>query len=63
MLDTPSMLVELSVMEQWYQAVSFVIHDGEVTHATPLRPDWCLRMCHLYVVLEALSDESSRGSR
>ena len=29
MLDTPPMLVELSVMEQRYQAVSLVIHDGE----------------------------------
>ncbi len=29
MLDTPLMLVELSVMEQRYQAVSFVVHDGE----------------------------------
>ena len=29
MLDTPLMLVELSVMEQRYQAVSLVIHDGE----------------------------------
>ncbi len=29
MLDTPVMLVELSVMEQRYQAVSFVVHDGE----------------------------------
>jgi transposase len=29
MLDTPLVLVELSVMEQRYQAVSFVIHDGE----------------------------------
>lgn len=28
MLDTPLMLVELSVMEQRYQAVSAVIHDG-----------------------------------
>jgi len=27
MLDTPPMLVELSVMEQRYQAVSFVIHE------------------------------------
>ena len=29
MLDTPLMLVELSVMEQRYQAVSLVVHDGE----------------------------------
>jgi hypothetical protein len=29
MLDTPLMLVELSVVEQRYQAVSLVIHDGE----------------------------------
>ena len=29
MLDTLPMLVELSVMEQRYQAVSLVIHDGE----------------------------------
>ena len=29
MLDTPLMLVELSVMQQRYQAVSFVNHDGE----------------------------------
>jgi len=29
MLDTPFMLVELSVMEQRYQAVSLVVHDGE----------------------------------
>ena len=29
MLDTPPMLVELSVMEQRYQAVSLAIHDGE----------------------------------
>lgn len=29
MLDTPPMLVELSVMGQRYQAVSLVIHDGE----------------------------------
>ena len=28
MLDTPLMLVELSVMEQRYQAGSAVIHDG-----------------------------------
>ena len=28
MLDTPPMLVELSVMEQRYQAVLVVIHDG-----------------------------------
>lgn len=28
MLDTPLMLVELRVMEQRYQAVSAVIHDG-----------------------------------
>lgn len=28
MLDTPLMLVELSVMEQRYQAVSAVVHDG-----------------------------------
>ena len=29
MLDTPPLLVELSVMEQRYQAVSLVVHDGE----------------------------------
>lgn len=29
MLDTPLILMELSVMEHRYQAVSFVIHDGE----------------------------------
>jgi len=29
MLDTPLMLAELSVMEQRYQAVSLVVHDGE----------------------------------
>ena len=29
MLDTPLMLVELSVLEQRYQAVSLVVHDGE----------------------------------
>ena len=29
MRDTLVMLVELSVMEHRYQAVSFVVHDGE----------------------------------
>ena len=66
MLDTPLMLVELSVMEQRYQAVSFVIHDGESVVEVARRFNVSRQSVHAWLAryerggLAALADRSRR---
>jgi transposase-like protein len=66
MLDTPPMLVELSVMEQRYQAVSFAVHDGESVVEVARRFNVSLQTVHAWLArherggLAALADRSHR---
>ena len=66
MLDTPFMLVELSVMEQRYQAVSLVVHDGESVVEVARRFNVSRQTVHAWLAryerggLAALADRSHR---
>ena len=66
MLDTPLMLVELSVMEQRYQAVSAVIHDGVSVVEVARRFEVSRQSVHAWLAryekggLAALADRSHR---
>ena len=66
MLDTALMLVELSVMEQRYQAVSLVIHDGESVVEVARRFNVSRQTVHAWLAryerggLAALADRSHR---
>lgn len=66
MLDTPLMLVVLSVMEQRYQAVSLVIHDGESIVEVARRFNVSRQSVHAWLAryekggLAALADRSHR---
>jgi len=66
MLDTPLMLVELSVMEQRYQAVSLVVHDGESVVDVARRFNVSRQTVHAWLAryerggLPALADRSHR---
>jgi transposase-like protein len=66
MLDTPLMLVELSVLEQRYQAVSLVVHDGESVVEVARRFGVSRQTVHAWLSryerggLAALADRSHR---
>ena len=69
MLDTPSMLVELSVIEQRYQAVSLVVHDGESVVEVARRFNVSRQTVHAWLAryvrggLAALTDRPHRPVR
>lgn len=69
MLDTALMLTELSVMEQRYQAVSLVVHDGESVVKVACRFEVSRQAVHRWLAryvrsaMAGLTDRSHRPVR